>query len=131
MPEIHLQVSRTVEVAAVAASVAMFVATVLAIPIFFAKIPDDFFVRRSRHTLAKRALRNAAGWLLVLLGIAMLVLPGQGLLTLLVGLTLVDFPGKHRLLRWALLQPKMKHALDALREKAGRGPLVPPDGEPA
>lgn len=121
-----LHVSRSVEVAAVAASVAMFVATVVAIPIFFARIRDDFFVDPKRHSLPRRVLHNLIGGVLVLLGIAMLVLPGQGLLTMLVGLMLLDVPMKQRLVRWALLHPKVKHAVDAMRAKSGRGPLIPP-----
>jgi hypothetical protein len=121
-----LHVSRTVEVGFVVASVAMFVATLLAVPLYFTRISDDHFVRHEDHPLAKRIALNAIGALLVLLGIAMLVLPGQGLLTVIVGLTLLDLPFKKKLLRKLLMNPKVKHALDAMRSRAGRGPLIPP-----
>ena len=47
-------------------------------------------------------LRNAVGLVLVTAGLAMLVLPGQGIITLLVGIILMDFPGKHRLVELCL-----------------------------
>lgn len=121
-----VHVSRSVEIAALLGSVGMFVVTVVAIPIFFTRIPEDFFVDPRRHSLPRRVLHNFFGGLLVGLGIAMLVLPGQGLLTMLVGLMFLDVPFKQRILRWALLHPKVKHAVDAMRAKAGRGPLIPP-----
>jgi hypothetical protein len=121
-----VHVSRTIEIAAGAASVVMFVATIIAVPVFFARIPDDYFVRHERHSLGKRVVKNAAGVALVALGIAMLLLPGQGILTLLVGLALLDLPGKKRVVRWLLDKERVKRAIDALRAKHGRGPLVPP-----
>jgi hypothetical protein len=121
-----MHVSRTVEVGFVVASVAMFVATIVAVPVYFARISEDHFVRHEDHGLAKKIARNAVGALLVLLGIAMLVLPGQGLLTVIVGLTLLDLPWKKKLLRKLLTNAKVKHAIDAMRSRAGRGPLIPP-----
>jgi hypothetical protein len=126
-----LHVSRTVELIMLAASVAMFVGTVLAVPVFFARIPDDYFVQRSAQALHRRIVRNAIGAVLVALGVAMLVLPGQGVLTILVGIALLDLPFKDRLVRWLLLHPKVKSAVDSLRAKGGRGPLVPPRPTPA
>ena len=41
--------------------------------------------------------KNLIGYCLILGGILMLVLPGQGLLTILVGLMLSDYPGKFKL----------------------------------
>ncbi|HEY8075066.1 MAG TPA: PGPGW domain-containing protein [Labilithrix sp.] len=121
-----LHVSRTVEVIALVSSVAMFVFTVVAVPLFFARIPADYFLRENAHRLHVRIARNAIGVVLVGLGIAMLVLPGQGVLTILVGLTLLDVPLKDRVVRWLLCHARVKHAVDALRAKAGNGPLIPP-----
>jgi hypothetical protein len=63
---------------------------------------------------------------LIALGIAMLVLPGQGLLTILVGLGILDLPFKHRLVGRLLSNPKVHGAIDKLRRKAGRGSLELP-----
>jgi hypothetical protein len=62
--------------------------------------------------------------LLVLLGVAMLLLPGQGLITLMVGVLLVDFPGKQRLVQRVLGRPKVLSAVNKLRVKRGSPPLV-------
>ena len=69
--------------------------------------------------------RNALGAVLLAAGIAMLVLPGQGLLTILLGLMLVDFPGKRRAERALVARPNVFEALNWLRAKAGRPPLLP------
>ena len=60
---------------------------------------------------------------MLLLGIAMLVLPGQGVLTILAALVLLDFPGKRRLERRLLLRPRLLGALNSLRARAGRPPI--------
>lgn len=71
--------------------------------------------------------KNALGALLLVLGAAMLVLPGQGLLTILVGLLLIDFPGKYRLERRLLGGPRVLRAINALRERWKKPPLeIPP-----
>jgi UPF0716 family protein affecting phage T7 exclusion len=67
---------------------------------------------------------------LILAGLAMLVLPGQGLLTILVGLVLVHVPGKRRLLRRILRQETVRETVDQLRRQAGREPLILDEPEP-
>lgn len=72
-----------------------------------------------------RVLRNVLGVVLVLLGIAMLLLPGQGLITLLVGVLLVDFPGKQRLVQRILGRPKVLSVVNKLRARHGAPPMAP------
>jgi hypothetical protein len=50
----------------------------------------------------KWVLRNVIGYALIALGIVLSIpfVPGQGLLTILVGLSLADWPGKRRFFRW-------------------------------
>jgi hypothetical protein len=124
-----IHVSRTVEVAAVIGSVAMFVITMAAIPLWLSRIDDEHFVRTPHHRFAKRIALNAIGALLVALGVAMLVLPGQGILTMIAGITLLDIPLKRRILRRLMLMPKVKIAIDGMRARVGRGPLIPPPVE--
>lgn len=120
-------ISRTVEVALGVGSVAMFVGTLVAIPVILVRVPDDWFVRpRSGRSLSLRVARAALGTAVLLLGVAMLVLPGQGLLTILVGLGILDVPFKHRLVTRLLSIPKVHGAIDRLRHKAGRGSLELP-----
>ena len=72
---------------------------------------------------AALVLRNVVGWVFVVAGIAMLVLPGQGLLSILAGLVLIDFPGKHRLELRLLGSPGVRRAMNWLRRRAGKPPF--------
>lgn len=132
-------------VAGIAAFSALsFIASVIGIPIYLRRLPADYFSRReqfryglegqaSRSVLwiTRTVLRNTVGGILALAGIAMLVLPGQGLLTLLVGLMIMDFPGKKHLQRRILALPPVFRAANALRARAGEPPFrLAPEGEP-
>jgi hypothetical protein len=84
--------------------------------------------RRERHP-ALRILafvgKNIAGVLLVLLGIVMAIpgVPGQGLLTALIGLTLISFPGKLDLERRLVRLPVLRGGINRLRARFRRPPL--------
>ena len=120
--------------------VSLALAVVYAVGVFFAVVhmsPDYFTHKtpaeatwRRRHPLLRqlfRGLKNVAGGGLILLGLAMLVLPGQGILTILIGLTFLDFPGKRRLEIWLVKRPSIRRRLDRVREKAGRPRLILPN----
>lgn len=115
-----------VDVCLVVFSVVAVVASLVLVPRFLAKLPVDYLRRASlpHPSLPLRILRNVLGALLVLLGVAMLLLPGQGLLTLLVGVLLVDFPGKHRLVVRAMSKPKVLALVNRLRAHRGSPPLA-------
>jgi hypothetical protein len=68
------------------------------------------------------AAKNLGGTLLILLGIVMALpgVPGQGFLTILIGLTLVDFPGKRRLERKLVQRPAVLRGINQLRTRFGR-----------
>jgi hypothetical protein len=70
-----------------------------------------------------------AGWFLVTAGVAMLFLPGQGLITLLIGLTIISFPGKHRLFRHLIRKPKLQKALNWIRAKRDKPLFLWPSSE--
>lgn len=118
-------------------SAVTFIASVVGVPFFLTRLPEDYFSRRERAALglpepsnppwrvALAVLKNLLGFTLMLLGLAMLVLPGQGLLTLVVGLLLADFPGKRRLERWFIGRPSVLRAINSLRRRTGRAPLLP------
>lgn len=115
------------------ASIVTFVASLVLLPLVVARMREDHFVRPRRppartpfvHVLAF-VLRNTLGALLLLGGIAMLVLPGQGLLTILVGASLLDFPGKRALERRVVGRPRVLAALNWIRQRVHRPPLQPP-----
>jgi hypothetical protein len=121
--------------AAIAAVVLLIGLVVL--PAIVVQLPPDYFVRDRRvpvHHVRRHpllwwlvsVLKNIFGLVLVVAGIAMLVLPGQGLLTILMGLGLVNFPGKFALERWIFGWPAVTFALNRLRSAAGRPPLTIP-----
>ena len=108
------------------ASVFMFVATLVAVPVVVVRIPADYFTRPERGTrlILKRhpalglvvlILKNLLGLILLVAGIAMLVLPGQGLLTIVIALTLLNFPGKYHLERWVVSRPPVFRAINWIR----------------
>ena len=68
-------------------------------------------------------LKNLTGAFFLLLGVALLVLPGQGLLTILPGMVLIDFPGKYKLQRWIVQHQSILHSINWLRKKGNRPPI--------
>jgi hypothetical protein len=76
------------------------------------------------HVLAIVA-KNLGGVVLVALGLIMAVpgVPGQGLLTALIGLSLVSFPGKRRLERRLIQRPVVLRTINRLRHRFDRPPL--------
>lgn len=117
------------------ASLVLFLLSAIGVPWFMARLPADYFTRHEREqlglapvergpfTTALRVGKNLLGLLLFLAGVAMLVLPGQGLLTIVVGLILVDFPGKRKLERRIITWAPVLKAVNALRRRAHRPPL--------
>jgi hypothetical protein len=125
----------------IAASVVMLVVSAVTVPWVLVRLPADYFVSRRplppelarRHPVirwALRVLKNLAGLVLLFAGLLMTVTPGQGLLGILLGLSLMEFPGKRRLERWLILRPPVHKAINWLRRKGGAPPLVLP-AEPA
>ncbi|MCA8995355.1 MAG: hypothetical protein KDA80_00145 [Planctomycetaceae bacterium] len=80
--------------------------------------------KSTRSEIVWRILLNFVGIGLIAAGVAMLILPGQGLLSILLGISLVEFfPGKRQLLRWILDQTSVQRTLNWFRRKAGRPPF--------
>ncbi len=112
-------------------SALVFVVSLLVIPVIVVYLPDDYFVR-PRRPFAKRGLwalpglivKNMIGTLLLTAGIIMIFTPGQGLLSIVVGFALLDFPGKRSLERRLIGRPVILKTVNALRRKAGRNPLI-------
>jgi MFS family permease len=105
-------------------SVASLLLAALLLPRIVAKLPPDHFKERRRKKreggLGWRIGKNVLGVVFLALGVLLLFLPGQGLLTLLVGVMLVDFPGKHRIERWIVMRPGIRKFLNRMRTKRGQ-----------
>ncbi len=54
----------------------------------------------------------------------MLILPGQGILTMAVGLMLMDFPNKYQVERWLVSRKRVLRAMNWFRRQANKNPLV-------
>jgi hypothetical protein len=115
-------------------SLATFFGTLILIPVLVIHIPKDYFATEKRVRLYKRdghpileliliVTKNIVGITFILTGIAMLVLPGQGLLTILIGIMLTDFPGKYRLERKLVTRKKVLKTVNWIRRKAHKPPL--------
>ncbi|MFZ5655011.1 MAG: PGPGW domain-containing protein [Pseudomonadota bacterium] len=117
------------------ASVATIVISLAALPWLVARIPADYFAYRKRHgtplkqrhPLIRLLLligKNLLGATLLAGGLLMLFVPGQGLLTMAMGLLLLDYPGKFALERRIARQHSVLSGLNWLRARAGAAPLV-------
>jgi hypothetical protein len=115
-------------------SIFIFLISILGISWFVAQIPEDYFLLSKRQTSKwqqqKPILRfvvvvakNILGLSLIFGGLLMLVLPGQGLLTIITGLLLVNYPGKYKLEQKLVLIPSIYKALNWIRFKAKKPPL--------
>lgn len=118
-------------------SIVTFVGTLIAVPWLLVRLPSNYFVRESReptmfgraHPLVRLiliAIKNVLGGIFIIGGIAMLVLPGQGILTILLGVSLVDFPGKFTLERKLIQRRAVHRAINWIRRKGGKEPIEVP-----
>jgi hypothetical protein len=126
--------SKDVWIVLVVVSGMFFIGTLTAIPILIVRLPNDYFIQTHRRTWLQNrhpvlrvsafVIKNLLGYVFLLAGIAMLVLPGQGILTMLIGVSLIDFPGKQKLQRQLVAQPAVLRTINKIRRKFGRMPLV-------
>lgn len=102
------------------------------------RLPPDYFRDSSprpwwvgRHPVIRRIgliLKNLLGGVLVALGVLLSLpgVPGPGILTIVVGLMLLDFPGKRRVEQWLIGRPAILRTINRLRGRYGRPPLESP-----
>jgi len=115
-----------------AASFILLVVSLLASPWLLAKFPVDYFSKpvsaapQSALQILISIIRTALGLLLVMAGIIMFVTPGPGLVFLVIGLALCEFPGKHTLLSRLVSKPSVLKTLNWLRAKAKKPPFDAP-----
>ena len=116
-----------------AVSIISFIGSLIAIPWILIRLPDDYFdVRVPRrwmkdHHPVLRIVghigKNVTGVVFLAVGFLMLFLPGQGLLTMLIGISFMDFPYKCKLEAKIVGQPALLNAINAMRRKFNRLPL--------
>jgi len=107
-------------------SIIFLILSILLTPKMIALIPSDYFTQSRRKSktnsfsifrLGLLFIKNTVGALLMVSGILMLVLPGQGLLTIFASLLLLDFPGKYKFERYLIKKPAILNSLNWIRRK--------------
>ena len=118
-------------------SIATLIMTFILLPFTIVRLPENYFLTDDRPRPLSRnlllhlfltALKNLLGLAFVVLGFLMLFVPGQGVLTIVVGLTIMNYPGKFHLERWLVMRPRVLPALNWLRKRYGYPPLEDPSG---
>lgn len=125
----------------VGASVVMFIVSTAVVSFVLVKLPANYFHSShdrefmvERHPVLRAvgiAAKNVFGFVLVVLGVLMAVpgVPGPGMLSILLGIMLLDFPGKRTLETRIVSRPRVNGAVNALRARFGKPPLMLDEGK--
>ncbi len=124
-------------------SAATFFCTLIIIPIVIVRMSPDYFIPKAeppetwvnQHPVIRWSaliLKNILGFILVIMGLILSIplVPGQGLLTILLGLVLMNFPGKTKAELWLIRRPAIRKSINWIREKADQPPLLLPEPSP-
>ena len=99
------------------------------------KLPATYFhpdhdrdVLKDKHPAIRWAGiigKNLAGVILVALGVLMSLpgIPGPGLVTILFGVMLIDFPGRRQLEHKIVSRPSVHKKINSLRKRFGKKPI--------
>ena len=127
-------ISVDVLVSLTVASVIGFVGSLIAIPWILIRLPSDYFdMRVPRHWMKDHhpvlrviglIIKNIIGMVFILAGFLMLFLPGQGLLTMLIGISFMDFPNKRTLEARIVGQRTIFSAINTMRRRFDKPPLI-------
>ena len=113
-----------------------FAISTLAVGVVIIKIPADYFSSQHAAELmpgkpwlmrwSAVILKNLLGVILVLVGIVLSLpgIPGQGILTILLGLILLDIPGKRPIEVRIIRRPSILKTVNNLRAKFNKSPLI-------
>lgn len=117
-------------------SIFILIISVFMMVLIISFLPEDYFksenrnlissVQNSRYPLLKLLIlitKNFFGVLLLLSGILMLVLPGQGILTIITGLVFIDYPGKYKFERKLLRQKGVINSINWIRSRLSKPSL--------
>ena len=110
----------------------IFIFSLISIKWLAAQIPTNYFIDRDDSEFKKTyrflwlisiIIKNLIGYTLIFGGVLMLILPGQGLFTIFIGLILSNYPGKYRLERKLIAIPSILKTVNWLRKKSNKDPL--------
>ncbi len=113
-----------------------FTVSFAAIGIVMVKIPENYFSSHYKRDFLPDSpwlvrwgaviLKNIFGVFLIALGIVLSLpgVPGQGILTILLGLIMIDIPGKRPIEARIIQRPTVLAAINKLRAKYDKPPLI-------
>ena len=109
------------------------ICTFIGFTAFIISLPKDYFrhkthINRIRNPIVRislRVLKNVVGVITIIAGLVMTITPGQGLVAILVGVILCDFPGKRKLERKLIARPLVLNTLNKIRARFKRPPIKP------
>ena len=113
-------------------SLFIFLFSLLTIKWLVALIPEDYFINKRVSKIRSinpllwyvfLIIKNIIGYSLILCGIMMLVLPGQGIFTIIIGLMLSNYPGKYSIERRFIAIPSILKSINWLRRKSNKPPI--------
>ncbi len=117
-----------------ALSIVLFIGTLIAIPFILVRLSADYFDLRvprpwmqNHHPVLRvvgHIVKNVIGAVFLFAGFLMLFLPGQGVLTMLIGVSMLDFPGKRKLEAKLISQPAVLSVVNSMRKRRGKPPFV-------
>lgn len=117
-------------------SFAAFILTLLILPFVIVRLPSDYFVCEKADGFISRQshgirlflllIKNFAGIFLLIMGIIMLFVPGQGILTILAGFSVMNFPGKRKLEIRLATNDKVMKSLNWIRTRGHREHFLNP-----
>ena len=112
----------------------LYIASIAIVPWMPILLPSGYFAHEERETCLWKGdsaiiksvlifLKNLIGAVLLIAGIAMLFLPGQGILTIVAGLFLMNFPYKYQIEKWIIGYPIVLKSFNKIRLKANKEPF--------
>ena len=116
----------------VSVSIASFIISILFCTLVIAYLPPDYFVpnrqvNRIKHPVLRiglKCLKNLFAVVLVIVGLIQIPLPGQGVLTVLIGIIISDVPGKRKLERRIISSSAVLATANSIRSRFKRPQLV-------
>ena len=115
-------------------STIFFLLSLLGLSWLISIIPHNYFVDKKRVSLIKMKnplmwlpiiiIKNSIGLVLILCGILMLILPGQGVLTIITGLIFLDYPGKFKFERLLVRNKLILNSMNWIRRKLNKPDLI-------
>ena len=130
----HLDLTKSQLILGTLTAVILLIVSLAISILIIVKLPADYFLenrdKNGSHDLHPIVLwsisiiKNIVGFALVIIGLIMIFTPGQGILTMLFGVMLLDFPGKRKIELKLIGLPRVLETLNRLRLRFGKIALI-------